>query len=101
VNSALPAAAPDGLTRLDYLHGAWTGHGEFRDDQANLHYFAQTETVTPRLRGELLSIEGIGHDRDDVTRATHLAFAIVSYDIGRRNYPWPTAAATGSIPNCC
>ncbi len=80
------------MSEATHLLGTWVGSGEALV-QGTLHSFTQTETVTPHLDGELLTIEGVGHDPDDDTRRTHLAFAVLSYDVDHQRYQWRAYSA--------
>jgi len=80
------------MSEAAHLLGIWVGSGEALV-QGTLRSFTQTETVTPHLDGELLTIEGVGHDPDDATRRTHLAFAVLSYDVEQQRYQWRAYSA--------
>lgn len=80
------------MARFAYLAGRWVGQGQAHE-AGQARDFAQTETVSAHLDGELLTVEGIGHDLHDPGRRTHLAFAVLGYDIDRRQYRWHAYSA--------
>lgn len=49
--------------------------------------------MSAHLDGELLTVQGVGHDLHDPGRRTHLAFAMLRYDIDRRQYRWHAYSA--------
>lgn len=77
-------AAPQGMKVLSWLVGHWRGTGWIQMGPRRTT-FTVDETAESRLDGQVLLLEGVGHDTNDPTRVVHQAFAVVSYngDTGR------------------
>lgn len=58
------------LAKVGFLLGRWVGHGQAHGG-GEVRDFAQTETVTSHLDGELLTVEGISHNPNGADRRTH------------------------------
>jgi hypothetical protein len=74
---SLPALAKDAVQPLMYLAGEWAGDGWIDMGQGRMG-FRQHERVTPRLDGNIITIEGTGRDPADATSIVFEAFAVLS-----------------------
>ena len=71
-----------GLKKLDFLLGTWKGKGWIMTRNGR-QTFTITETVQPKLGGQLYVVEGLGKSVDKDTgkeRIIHQAYGIFSYD---------------------
>lgn len=76
--SPVPAQAAQ-MSKLDFMLGTWKGSGWIRMGPTHRSTFNQTEVVTKKLEGTLITIEGDGRDSADDSRHVHDAFALISY----------------------
>lgn len=85
---AVPAAAqPSGpMVPLAFLAGEWEGEGWIVLGPDQRHNFVQHETVTPKLGGDVLLIEGVGRAAEDTSRVVHNALAVLAYDPAVERY---------------
>lgn len=74
---SLPARAKDAVQPLMYLAGEWAGEGWIDMGQGRMG-FRQHERVTPRLDGNIITIEGTGRDPANDTSIVFEAFAVLS-----------------------
>lgn len=72
-----PVAARDSIRPLIYLAGDWAGEGWIDMGEGRMG-FRQRERITPRLNGNIITIEGIGHDPKDPSAIVFEAFAVLS-----------------------
>ena len=77
VMAMAPAAAKDAAAPLMYLAGSWAGEGWIDMGQGRMG-FRQTEQITPRLDGNIITIEGTGRDPKDPSDVVFEAFAVLS-----------------------
>ncbi len=77
VMAMAPAAAKDAMAPLMYLAGSWAGEGWIDMGQGRMG-FRQTEEITPRLDGNIITIEGTGRDPKDPSTVVFEAFAVLS-----------------------
>lgn len=96
--AAQTAAAPSQMAKLNFLVGMWQGHGWIMTGPGQRHTFKETETVTPKLDGDALLIEGLGKstDADNAGKTIHRALAIASYDARTKAFRWYALQAGGS-----
>ena len=82
-----PAAAPEQMQRLAFLHGTWRGEAvstmgpDRREERASV-----LETARPKLEGSVLLVEGLGWEGTQGEadyRVVHQALGVVSYDARR------------------
>lgn len=78
--------ATNPMSAISYLAGQWRGKGWMMFGPNNKAHFTQTETVTAKLDGDVLLIDGLGHSADDASRVTHEAFAMIAYDHASDQY---------------
>lgn len=78
------AAQRDAMAALTFMDGTWRGSAWTLLQTGERHEITQTERVGPFLDGALKVIEGRGYEADG--RSSFNAFAIISYDVGKRAY---------------
>ena len=66
------------MKKVQWLAGKWEGEGWMMFGPEEKHTFTQTETVTSKLNGLLLTIEGLGTVVE--SKIIHNAFAVLSFD---------------------
>jgi len=69
------------------LVGTWTGSGWITMPDGTKHTFNQTEVVSSRINGGLLTIDGDGKDTQ-TGAPIHSAFGFFTYDNAKKNYRW-------------
>ena len=67
------------LARLDFMLGTWTGTGWMMLGPGHRADFTQTEIVTKKLDGALITIDGDGRDAANPDRHIHSAFATIYF----------------------
>jgi hypothetical protein len=67
------------LSHLDYMVGTWTGSGWMMLGPGRRAEFTQTETITKKLGGSLITIDGDGRDAANPERHIHSAFATIYF----------------------
>ena len=75
----------DALQKISFMTGNWKGTG-FMQMGPQKHSFNQTESITSRVNGTLIQIDGQGKDQQNPDIIIHQAFAIISYDIENTKY---------------
>lgn len=100
--AAQPTAAPasasvlsERMTPLSWLVGEWRGSGWTLTPDGTRHRFESVETVTPRLSGNALLVEGRHHEPGHPTRIVHDALAMLTWDARANAYRFRTALANG------
>jgi len=71
------------MKKVHWLAGNWEGEGWMMYGPEEKHIFSQTETVTSKLNGLLLTIEGLGNvetTEEGKLKIIHNAFAVLSFD---------------------
>ncbi|HET6724930.1 MAG TPA: hypothetical protein VFH85_02860 [Gammaproteobacteria bacterium] len=84
-----PTQAPGAMAKLAFLVGTWQGDG-WIVIRGQRHTFQETETVTPKLGGTALLIQGSGVSTDagNAGEPIHNALAVASYDRHQHAYRW-------------
>ncbi|HET7308289.1 MAG TPA: hypothetical protein VFK24_10850 [Gammaproteobacteria bacterium] len=98
VMAAQPVAASGQMAKLNFLVGTWQGHGWIMTGPGRRHTFTETETVTSKLGGDALLIDGLGKSTDtgDAGKIIHRALAMASYDAHAKTFRWYALQAGGS-----
>jgi hypothetical protein len=78
------AAQREAISSLSFLDGTWRGPAWTLLPSGERHSFIQTERVGPFLDGSVRVIEGRGYEADG--SVIFNAFAIISYDLTKREY---------------
>ena len=73
------------LKIVSFISGNWKGTGWIQMGPQR-HTFIQTETVTLKVNGTVIQIDGLGVDEKNPDKIIHQAFAIISYDIDNKKY---------------
>ena len=88
------------MKKVQWLAGNWEGEGWMMFGPEEKHTFFQTETVTSKLNGLLLAIEGLGtvgtSDRGE-SKIIHNAFAVLSYDSENQRFVMRAHKADGAF----
>ena len=89
---------PAAMKKLDFLVGQWQGEGWIMFGRDDRRTFRQSETVLPKVEGNVLMIEGLGKGKiankgKEVT--IHSAFAVISFDKEANVYRWRAFRADG------
>ncbi|MFI5152880.1 MAG: hypothetical protein ACHQET_06065 [Chitinophagales bacterium] len=75
----------DAIQRISFLTGTWKGSGWIQmGPQKNT--FTQTETISSKVNGTVIQIDGQGKDQQKSDVIIHQAFAIISYDVENSKY---------------
>jgi len=98
-NQELETDRVAGLKKMDFLVGTWKGSG-WLIGQSGRQTFTVTESLTPKLGGQIIVVEGLGKSRDEKTgeeRIIHQAYGIFSYDKASENvkFRWYKAEGGG------
>ena len=75
----------DALQKIAFLTGNWKGSGYIQMGPQK-HSFNESETITLKLNGTIIQIEGEGKDQQNPELTIHQAFAIISYNIQNAKY---------------
>jgi hypothetical protein len=67
------------MSKLQFLVGSWSGEARIWPGPSTFVELVQTEQVTYKLDGLLLTVEGVGKSKSD-SKAYLQAFGIISYD---------------------
>ena len=88
------------MKKVQWLAGKWEGEGWMMFGPEEKHTFLQTETVTSKLNGLLLAIEGLGtvgtSDKGE-SKIIHNAFAVLSYDSKNQRFVMRAHKADGAF----
>ena len=77
------------MKKVQWLAGKWEGEGWMMFGPEEKHTFSQTETVTSKLNGLLLTIEGLGSvemTEQGESKIIHNAFAVLSFDTENQKF---------------
>ena len=80
---------PNGIDRLDWLIGEWEGSGWTMTGPGQREAFTIRESVTPRLEGQVLVVDGAGRTapvEGQQQRQVHEAFGVLSYDADKDQF---------------
>ena len=83
------------MKKVQWLAGKWEGEGWMMFGPEEKHTFSQTETVTSKLNGLLLAIEGLG--TVDESKIIHNAFAVLSFDSENQRFVMRAHKADGAF----
>lgn len=87
--SKVKEAKLEAMEKLDIMVGEWKGTGWSAMGPNNKEEFVIYETITKKIDGLLLAVEGLGKDLNE-ERVVHNAFATLSYDIQSQIYNFNT-----------
>ena len=83
------------MKKVQWLAGKWEGEGWMMFGPEEKHTFSQTETVTSKLNGLLLTIEGLGTVGE--SKIIHNAFAVLSFDSENQRFVMRAHKADGAF----
>ena len=83
------------MKKVQWLAGNWEGEGWMMFGQEEKHTFSQTETVTSKLNGLLLAIEGLGTVEE--SKIIHNAFAVLSFDSENQRFVMRAHKSNGAF----
>ena len=83
------------MKKVQWLTGKWEGEGWMMYGPEEKHTFSQTETVTSKLNGLLLAIEGLGTVGE--SKIIHNAFAVLSFDSENQRFVMRAHKADGAF----
>jgi hypothetical protein len=83
------------MSNLQKLVGSWSGTGWIIPADGKKHTFNQTEVVTAKMDGGVLTVDGNGKD-SETGKPIHTAFAILTFDNAKQSYRW-TAVSSGYV----
>lgn len=90
------AAVPeDRMAPFRWLVGEWRGSGWMLRPDGTRHSFGSRETVSLKLSGKALLVEGLHHETGHPDRIVHDAIALLTWDNRARGYRFRTALANG------
>ena len=88
------------MKKVHWLVGKWEGEGWMMFGPEEKHTFSQTETVTSKLNGLLLAIEGLGiagTSEEGGSKIIHNAFAVLSFDSANQRFVMRAHKADGAF----
>ena len=88
------------MKKVQWLAGKWEGEGWMMFGPEEKHTFSQTETVTSKLNGLLLAIEGlgtVGESEEGESKIIHNAFAVLSFDSENQRFVMRAHKADGAF----
>ena len=88
------------MKKVQWLVGKWKGEGWMMFGPEEKHTFSQTETVTSKLNGLLLAIEGlgtVGTSDEGESKIIHNAFAVLSFDSENQRFVMRAHKANGAF----
>ena len=88
------------MKKVQWLAGKWEGEGWMMYGPEEKHTFSQTETVTSKLNGLLLAIEGlgtVGTSDEGESKIIHNAFAVLSFDSENQRFKMRAHKADGAF----
>ena len=88
------------MKKVQWLAGKWEGEGWMMYGPEEKHTFSQTETVTSKLNGLLLAIEGlgtVGESEEGESKIIHNAFAVLSFDSENQRFVMRAHKADGAF----
>lgn len=83
------------MAPLAWLVGEWRGEGAMTMPDCTRHRFESRETVTARLSGNALLVEGRHFEPGAPDRLVHDAIGMITWDAAARGYRFRTALANG------
>jgi hypothetical protein len=76
------------LNKLNFMVGHWRGSGWIIGAGGVRQNFDQTEKVTKKVQGTVLTVDGEGTDPADPSRVVDSALAVVNYNDTTQQYRW-------------
>jgi hypothetical protein len=76
------------MDRLSFMVGWWAGTGWTITRTGTRQDFVQTEKVRRQVQGQVITVEGEGRDKADVTRVVDSALAVVNFNDVTGQYRW-------------
>ena len=83
------------MSQVKFLVGQWKGTGWMLID-GKKEYFDQTESITSKLDGGVIVVDGLGKV-PQTGRVIHNAFAMLTYDVAKKQYRWTSSTSAGYI----
>jgi hypothetical protein len=83
------------MQKLSWLVGSWKGTGTIVLGPNEKREFVQVEDVQTKLGGIVITIDGLGVDKDDEERVVHQAFGVINYDVKSGKYGFKPYLADG------
>lgn len=93
--AAQPANPIEAMAPLQPLVGKWEGEGWIMIPGAGRQTFVGDETITPKLGGAAILVEGRHRDSADRSKIVHDALAIIVWSAPDKAYRFRTQLATG------
>jgi len=85
------------IEQLSFMKGTWKGNGWIMMGRER-KTFIQTETISPRVDGKLLIVDGVGYDADSTLSAPkiiHNAFGVISFNQEMNSITMLSYSSTG------
>jgi len=93
-HNAAPAPA-NRMAPFQWLVGEWRGSGWTLLPNGSRHTFDSRETVSLKLSGNALLVEGVHHESGQPERIVHDAIGMLTWDNRANGYRFRTALASG------
>jgi hypothetical protein len=84
------------MSRLSFLVGQWKGEGWIQQGPRR-HNVIERESLTPKLGGDVILIEGRGVSADDTSAVVHQAVGMLGYDAANGRYVMQTFLPGGLV----
>ncbi|HJQ41214.1 MAG TPA: hypothetical protein VKB93_29090 [Thermoanaerobaculia bacterium] len=97
---AFAASAGDEMKKLAFLEGEWKGEAWYQRGPGPREHILQREKVTPRIGGNVLLVEGLGHKKLDSGAAgevVHDALGTMGWDAEKKQYRFVAYSTSGNI----
>jgi hypothetical protein len=89
------SAVAERMAPFGWLLGEWRGSGWMMLPDGSRHQFESRETVTPRLSGNAILIEGRHYRPGQPEQIVHDAMAMITWDSQAKAYRFRSALANG------
>ena len=76
------------MNGLNFMVGRWPGSGWNLAPDGTRENFDQTETVTKKVTGTIITVDGEGRDPADPHRIVDSALAVINFDDTSNQYRW-------------
>ncbi len=76
------------MRALHFMVGTWAGSGWNLSPTGEKQEFTQTERVAYKAGGQVITVEGEGHDKADRRRVVDTALAVIGYNDTTGRYRW-------------
>jgi hypothetical protein len=93
-----PTAQLEAMKKLDFLVGEWKGEGWMEFGPGQRREFKGSESVHSKCDGILLTIDGLHHSKPG-DAVVHNAFAVLSFDPGKKQYRFEGFTSRGNREN--